>query len=279
MSAVIHGVPVLVPSLEAHGHELAIAPDGPAGRVTLNMPQVQVPSLPALAALLSLPPDVAVESGSAQASVRLDVDLARFAGRGDAQIAARGLRMHLGSDRMAGDLTLALRATQSGGTTDFSGSQVEFKSDAAPETQDWWARMQLRDATARLQPEVRIRTHISAEAKDASPLTALIAGNTAIPQWVMDAVSTKQFQVTGEVLVTPSVFAVRSVQAHADGADVGFELSKIREDKDWALLLDLGAVVAGVDVANGKTQVLLFGARPWFRQKVAWLQTVEQRNQ
>jgi len=92
-------------------------------------------------------------------------------------------------------------------------------------------------------------------------------------------VSTKQFEVTGEVLVTPSVFAVRSVQAHAEGAEVGFELSKIREDKDWALLLDVGAVVAGVDVANGKTQVLLFGARPWFQQKAAWLQAAEQRSE
>jgi hypothetical protein len=32
-------------------------------------------------------------------------------------------------------------------------------------------------------------------------------------------------------------------------------------------------------VANGKTQLLLFGARPWFQQKQAWLQQVELRNE
>jgi hypothetical protein len=45
------------------------------------------------------------------------------------------------------------------------------------------------------------------------------------------------------------------------------------------MLLDLGAVLAGVDVADGHTQVLLFGARPWFRAKVASLEAVEQRSE
>jgi hypothetical protein len=275
LNAMIRGVQIVVSAVDAHAHDAAIGADGLTGRMAMDAPHIQVPSLPALAALLSLPPDVAVETGSASASVRLDVDLGRLACNGDVRIAGRGLHIHVGSDRMAGDLTLALRATQSGGVTDLSGSQVDFKGDAAPEIADWWGRVRLREAMVRIQPEVRIRTHLTAEAKDASPLTALIAGNTAIPQWVLDAVSTKQFEVTGEVLMTPSVFALRSVQAHAEGADVGFELSKIREDKDWALLLDIGAVV----VANGKTQLLLFGARPWFQQKQAWLQQVELRNE
>jgi hypothetical protein len=279
MSGILRGVTVVVPSVEVRSDDLALGEAGVAGRVTVDTPRIEVPSLPALAALLSLPPDVALESGRGSASVRLDVDLARLACHGGAQIAARDLRLRVGSARMVGDLTVALQATQSGGITDLSGSQVDFKSTGAPDTLDWWGRVRLREATVQIRPAVRVRTQLAAEAKDASPLTALVASNTAIPQWVMNAVSTKQFEVTGEVLVTPSVFAVRSVQAHAEGAEVGFELSKIREDKDWALLLDVGAVVAGVDVANGKTQVLFFGARPWFQQKAAWLQAAEQRSE
>ena len=38
---------------------------------------------------------------------------------------------------------------------------------------------------------------------------------------------------------------------------------------------DLGVALVGVDVANGHTQVLLFGARPWFQEKVAALEAVE----
>jgi hypothetical protein len=276
--AMIHGAPVVVPSLDVRAHDLVLGQAGLAGRVAVNAPRLEVPSLPGLSALLPLAPDVAVESGSASASARLDVDLARLACNGDLQVAARDLRLRVGSEELAGALTLAMRATQNGGVTDLSGSQVEFKNDA-PESADWWGRVHLRDATVRLLPELRVRTQLSAEARDASPLTALVASNTAIPQWLLSAVSTKQLAVTGEVLLTPSVFAVRSMQAHAEGADVGFELSSIRADRDWALLLDLGAVVAGVDVANGKSQVLLFGARPWFQRKAASLQAAEQRNE
>jgi hypothetical protein len=278
-SATIRGARFVVPSLDARSPALAIGPAGLAGRVSLDAPRVELPSLPALGALVTLPEDVAIEGGAASASLRLDVDLARLAGNGGAQIAAHGVRIRIGAQTMAGELTVGLRATQSGDVTDLSGSHVEYKSAGAPETLDWWGRAQLRDASVRIHPEVRFRTRLSAEAKDASPVTALVASNTAIPQWLMNAVSTKQFEVTGGILMTSSVFAVRSLQAHAQGADVGFELSKIRANKDWALLLDIGAVVAGVDVANGKTQLLLFGARPWFQQKAAWLQAVEQRNE
>ena len=44
-------------------------------------------------------------------------------------------------------------------------------------------------------------------------------------------------------------------------------------------MLDLGVALAGVDVANGQTQVLLFGARPWFHAKVALLEAVERRSE
>ena len=106
-----------------------------------------------------------------------------------------------------------------------------------------------------------------------------MASNTAIPRWLIGTVSTKQLDVTGEVLASPTVIALRSVQAHARGADVGFEMSNIGTDKEWALLLDLGAVVAGIGNDDGSTQVLLFGARPWFRQRTESLQALEQRGQ
>ena len=131
------------------------------------------------------------------------------------------------------------------------------------------------EAAVRIHPDVRFRTRFTAQARDASPLTAYVASNTAIPRWLIGTVSTKQLDLTGEVLASPTVFALRSVQAHARGADVGYEMSTIGAHKEWALLLDLGAVVAGIGNDDGSTQVLLFGARPWFRQRTESLHALE----
>jgi len=274
------GVSLDVPTLDARAKGLVVAMSGVTGRVSVDAPVVRIPSLSAVGGLLPLPQDIAIDGGRASARMRLDVDLARLAGDGEVAITASDLRLRLGAQRMQGDLTVALSARQNGAVTELSGSQVAFKSTEAAGTLDWWGRVQLRQATLSVRPGLRFRTFVSAAAKDGSPLTALVADNTALPQWVLDAVSTKGLEATGELVVTPSVFAVRSVEAHAQGADVGFEFGKIRkEKKEWALLLDLGVALAGVDVANGQTQVLLFGARPWFHAKVALLEAVERRSE
>jgi hypothetical protein len=138
----------------------------------------------------------------------------------------------------------------------------------------------LRQATLSLSPRPRFQTYVNAAAKDGSPLTALVTDTASIPKWVLDVVSTKGLEATGELLVTPSVFAVRSVRADAEGANVGFEFGKVGQArKEWALLLDLGAVLAGIDVVNGQSQVVLFGAEPWFKAKVAMLESIERRRE
>jgi hypothetical protein len=48
-------------------------------------------------------------------------------------------------------------------------------------------------------------------------------------------------------------------------------------EQEWALLLDVGAICARIDVSGSQTDVLLFGAKPWFEKKSAWLRAVERR--
>ena len=278
----VSGARWAVPRLDAGARDLVVARAGATGRVTLDAPEVQLPSLAAFGPLLPLPSDVSVEGGRGTARVHMDVDVARLAGNGAVTMTARQLRLRVAGEHVRGDLTAVLRAKQSGSVTDISGTEIVFESgggaNATPETLDWWGRLRLQQASLCLRPSLRFSTRLSAAAKDGAPLTALVADNTAIPKWLIEIVSTKRLRATGEVLVTPSVLAVRSVEAHAQGADFDFELGKIRSEKpEWALLLDLGAAVAGVDVTEGHTQVLLFGARPWYRAKVESIQADERR--
>ena len=77
--------------------------------------------------------------------------------------------------------------------------------------------------------------------------------------------------------MSPSTFQARSVTARAAGIDLGFELAELGAEREWALLLDVGAVCAGIDVSGDQTDVLLFGAKPWFAKKTASLRAVERR--
>jgi len=269
-----------IPRLDARAEDLVVGRGRATGRVAIEAPQVLLPVLTTVGSFLPLPEDVSIEGGGCTARVRLDVDVARLVATGEVAILARNLHVRVADRHLAGDLTMTLRAKEHGTETDVSGTEVAFRSAAGPKTVDWWVRARMRQATLQVRPGFRFRSGVVASARDGSPLTALVADNTAIPHWLIDVVSTRSLEVTGDVLVTPSVFALRSVEAHAAGAYVGFELGKIRRDrKEWAMLLDLGAALAGVDVTDGHTQVLLLGARPWFQAKVALLQAAERRSE
>jgi hypothetical protein len=277
--ATVKGVSFDVPSFAVRAGELVLRPSGLTGTVSVDVPRIALRSLATLAALVPLPDDVVIDGGSAAASLHLDVDLARLVGSGEARIVARDVRMRMGARSMPGELVVALHASEHGDRTDLSGSSISFKGAGTPGTLDWWGQVHLRQTTLRVRPRLLFETSVTAEAKDASPWTALVASSTPIPQWALNLVSTAQFEVTGDVLATPSVFAARSVKADAEGADVRFELAKTPATTGWAMLLDLGALVGGVGVADGKTQVLLFGARPWFQERTARLQSEGRRNE
>jgi hypothetical protein len=277
--ATVKGVRLEVPSFAVHTADLALGHDGLAGTVSIEAPRVELRQLATVAALVPLPDDVVVDGGAGTASLRLDVDVARLTCSGEARLVARGLRMRMGAQSMPGQLVVALQATGRGDRTDLSGSSITFRGAGAPDTLDWWGSVHLRETTLRVRPRLLFRTLITAEAKDASPWTALVASSTPIPQWVLSLVSTAQFEVTGEVRATPSLLSARSVDADAKGAEVHFELARTPTDTSWAMLLDLGAVVGGVGVAAGKTEFLLFGARPWFQQRTASLEAEGLRNE
>ena len=281
LHATLKGVAFDAPSLAARIVRLGVGETGLVGRIAVDAPLVEVPSLVGLGALLPLPADIAIEGGRGTASLALVVDVSKGVATGRIALAARDLRLKVAAEQMQGDLTIALRANDNGAITDLSGSEVDFRhvGDAGP-TPGWWGHARLRQATLALRPRVRFRSYVTATGRDGSPLTALVADNTALPPWLLGLVSTKGLEATGELLVTPSVFALRSVEADAEGARLGFELGKVGEAHEWALLLDLGVILAGVDVANAQTQVLLFGgARPWFKAKVAALELLERRSE
>jgi hypothetical protein len=275
--AQIKGARVLVPSVEAHTRSLALFGSHRVGRVAFEIPDIEIPLSLVPNALLLLPRGISIESGRAQASVSADVDLESMAATGEARVVAKELRARVGPEAVDGELRLDLRATESHGRTALSGSTLAFDGTVGAPPVAWWARAALRQAHVDARSGLRLDAEVAASAKDASPLAAIIANGTAIPRWILGAISTEGLVATGQLRVSPSTFEARSVTARAAGIDLGFELAELGAEREWALLLDVGVVCAGVDVSGDQTDVLLFGAKPWFEKKTASLRAVERR--
>lgn len=275
------GATVASPSFSMTTRSLRFRPGtGPltVNRVAVRAPDIELPLSLIPNALLLLPKVVSIEGGRARVSVSADIDVEHKAATGEALVITQGLRARLGDEAIDGDLHIDVRARESNGSTALSGSTLAFNGTVGDPPAPWWARATLPQALLDARGGLRFRGQIAANAKDASPLAAIVAKNTAIPRWILSAISTDGLVATGQLVVSPSTFQARSVTARSAGIDLGFELAQLGTEQEWALLLDVGAVSAGIDASsNSATDVLLFGAKPWFEKKTASLRAVERR--
>ncbi len=218
-----------------------------------------------------IPRAVQVQMGTASGSASIEGLVAPKTAAGRVDIVARGIRVRLGAETLEGDIHAKLRAHRAGPLTDVSGSSVEFTGAHDAQISDWWSRVDVAHAAFDTTDGLRFHAEVAAEAKDASPIAAVVANGTAVPAWFVSAISTRDFTAAGEILVAPGAVEARSVTARGAGFDAGFAFLEKKSETQWVLLLDLGLVVAGVQSEQGKTGVVLFGARPWFAERTARL--------
>ncbi|HLK40105.1 MAG TPA: hypothetical protein VKU41_25290 [Polyangiaceae bacterium] len=269
----IKGLELFAPAVEIRADGGVAPSGGPFGKASVRAPDIELPALATIGRLVRLPATLAVDSGSGRASLQADWDLTHGTGTASALFTTQGLRAHVGTDAMAGELRVAVRGVENRGIADFSGSTLSFSEDDAGGTKAWWGRVELQNARFDTQ-NPRFSATLLAHAKDASPLTSIVKSNTAIPNWLIDAVSTKGLEVKGEVLAGPSTFEARSVTARTEGIDADVEYGKSGPKNEWAMLLDIGVLSAGFHGCAGrKTEVQLLDARRWFEEKAASVKT------
>ena len=277
IAATFGGVPMSAPSIALHARRIDHARAGFRGLVAVDAPDVELPSLTAVAWHVPLPEGIRIQGGRAIARARLEVDVGALAASGVADVSVRNVRVQVGSQTMTGHVKVTVRAAQRGEVTDLAGTAVAFEDAGGPETIGWWGRVEATYARVRLRGGARLQARIAIRAKDAAPAVAMLANATAIPSWALDAISTKRLSATGEIVVAPRVLEARSVRALGDGVGLGFEFAKLGPEKQWALIVESGTLRAAVDAERGKTSVMLFGAEPWFLARSASLRAVERR--
>jgi hypothetical protein len=191
----------------------------------------------------------------------------------------RNMQAHVGTTPLAGRLSIGVVARRGQGATDLSGTEVSFDgastSPSGSPAGAWWARASLSKATLRRGPESTLRATIHVKAKDASIAAAVIATQTAIPQWVLDAVPMTHLDATGDVLASPSSLRIRSLLASGDTDSVRLEYDGSPRSTEWALLVEEGALHVGFHLTDGGLDFAPLVGLPWFTARVAELRARE----
>jgi hypothetical protein len=112
-------------------------------------------------------------------------------------------------------------------------------------------------------------------AKDASVAAAVIATQTAIPQWVLDAVPMTHLDATGDVLARPSSLRVRSLLARGDTDSVRLEYDSSSRSTEWALLVEEGVLQVGFHLTHGSLDFAPLVGVPWFTARTAEMRAHE----
>ena len=272
------------PSLTMSAPHFAVAPSGLAGTVTIDLPRVDLLALRGLREILPLPQSFDLEDGRGRAQLHATVDLGTGAARGVGDLSVRDVRARVASTQLFGDLTASVRARRSPGareTTDLSGSTFAIRragtGDAAPSDQGWWANAALRDAKVRTRDGAQFDAKIHVDAKDATPATALVAGNTAVPRWAADLFRMPVLDADGELRIAPRLLEVRSLVAKGGGQSLRMDYANRGDRHEGAMLIDVGAVEVGYDLTDGAMGLVLLGSEGWFARKQAALHVASDR--
>jgi hypothetical protein len=273
------GVSVLVvPSLTVVAPRLVFDASGLDGHASIDLPRAELAHLGGLGELINLPRGLAIEDGSGRARLHGDVELSTGSWRGDGVVGLRGIRARAGSTELFGDLdgTVKARRTEgAGASTDLSGTTlaVRHAGTGNPSALEdaWWANATLTEAALWTRGGVSFHAKAHVSAKDASPATALVSQNTSVPAWATDIFRMPVLHATADLRVASSSFEVRSLLARGGNTSVRAEYSKRDGRQDGAVLLDLGWIDLGYDLADGSSGLVLLGPEAWFARRVATL--------
>jgi hypothetical protein len=269
------GAPILrIPSVSAVAPRLSLTPSGVNGHVSIDLPRADLVDLGLLGELLPLPTGLRFEDGVGQARLQAEVDLGSGAMRGDAEVVARGIRARVGATEVFGDLDCTVRARHAGDAkapTDLSGSTIAIaraSTGSAVASEDaWWGNIVLRDATLRTTGGVRFDAKAHLTAKDAMPATVLVSQNMGVPTWAANVFRMPVLHADAELRLAPSSFEVRSLAARGESASLRAEYAKRDGRHDGAVLMDLGWLDLGYDLAEGAGGLVIVGPERWFVRK------------
>ena len=268
-----NGKPLFVaPSIAIRASHVVARKDDLEGAVTLDAPRIDLPSLAAFASIAPFPASTRVVGGTATANAGGSLDLKTMAAQGDVELLARNVDLRIDDTAFFGNLQVGAHAVRRADGADLSGSTIVFARGDDPRaprgTNPWSATLTLSEAHLTNAGGPAFFAKIRGVATDASPATLFVSSETGVPAWITNAFRMRGLRVSGEVIVAPQFFAIRSLDARGEDAFVDLEYSRRGPMKDGALYLGTGILTGGIDLAGGSARLVPIGAKSWFLNDV-----------
>ena len=271
---------VTAKSIHLATRDLAIDGGRPRGHLAVDSGEALLGDLTEIGRLLPWPPGTGLERGAASLSTHVVLSFPALSMVGHARMDGSDVRLRAGSKTVSGRFVVTVSARERAGTTDLSGSTLAFDGQVSPRGQDsqgqpWWARVDVTDFVMRSSGRLAFETHVHVTARDASPCAAVLAAESSVPEWLINAVPLNQMDASGTVRANGTALDVRSLEARGAGDSIRFAYSKRQDDSQWVLLVNEGILHVGLDAVDGGTHIELAASDGWFTGKVASLEAHE----
>ncbi len=230
--------------------------------------------LPDATTLEALMPDesiVAIESGSARVSGDLEMSSTDRSAGGSIDIALpqAGIRFH--ETHLAGNFDVSVRLAGYEPETnrfDVSGTHFAMRevqvTNASTEASRWQGDVVLKDATLALDPSPELEGEVSVEARDASPVLAMLLGN-GLPKVFAGLTSMPHLSGKARLTMGSRRFAIRDLDVR--GGDIALDGTYVvqGDQRDGAFVVEKGPFSAGFHLDDQGVHLRLFGLEGWLR--------------
>jgi hypothetical protein len=246
--------------------------DSVAGR--LQFSDAQVPDLAVYNRYL---PGTGVRllGGRGSLSGDLHVDAAGDVGEGRLQLTAQRTGLRLGGVDVTGDLALDTRLQRADLQTrrfQLDGSSVQLSRVRVRDGErlvgeDWWANLDLVRGQLDWQHPLRLDAQVQARARNIALVLGMFGPLREFPRWTRGLVDQGEARLEGRARLDDGALLLSPMQAGNDRFDVQMRLRLADRQPHGDLLLTLGRLRAGLQVASDERNWHLRDASDWFHSR------------
>ncbi len=216
---------------------------------------------------------LAIESGGARVSGNLEVSSTKRSARGqlDVDLAHAGIRFN--ETHLVGNFAVSARLLgydPDRDLFDVSGSRVAMRdvevTNASTSTLQWQGDAVATEATFRLEPRPELEGRVAVEARDASPILAILLGN-GLPKIFVGLTRMPHLSATARLTMGARRVALRDLAAR--GGDLSIDGTYVlgQDHRAGAFVVGKGPFSAGFRLDDGGAHLRFFGLQRWLREE------------
>jgi hypothetical protein len=215
----------------------------------------------------------AVESGSAQVSADVALSPSKRTGEGRIHVTLRDAAVRFQKSHFAGQFSVDARVAgfdPDHSALDLAGSRLWMRdvrvTGASTSTSAWQGDVVLRGGTLRFDPAPAMNGTLTVDARDASPVLAILLGDS-LPKFLVGLTDMPRLHGSAQLDLAPGLFVLSALDAR--GGDIAVRGTYvIRDDHPHgAFVIEKGPFSAGLRVADDGAHLRFFGLEGWLRDE------------